>query len=107
MDNGPELVSADLAEWAERHGLEPEFIQPGKPAQNSFIERFNRTFCAEVLDFYLFRRLSEARENTGNWLKEYDEQRPHEPLGDLTPSGFLALKSLNFRLAFSGGGLQG
>jgi putative transposase len=93
MDNGPELVSAALAEWAEKRGIELEFIQPGKPTQNSFIERFNRTFRDEVLDFYVFSRLSEVREITENWLKEYNEQRPHESLGDITPSEFLALKS--------------
>lgn len=93
MDNGPELISAALAEWAEKRGIELEFIQPGKPTQNSFIERFNRTFRDEVLDFYVFSRLSEVREITENWLKEYNEQRPHESLGDLTPAEFLALKS--------------
>jgi len=82
-----------LADWAETHGVELEFIQPGKPTQNSFVERFNRTFREEVLDFYVFSRLNEVREITEDWLKQYNEQRPHEALGNLTPSEYLAVNS--------------
>nr|HCI9088500.1 IS3 family transposase [Klebsiella variicola] len=70
MDNGPELVSLTLAQWAEEHGVMLEFIRPGKPTQNAFIERFNRTYRTEILDFYLFRTLNEAREITERWLVE-------------------------------------
>lgn len=63
-DNGPELTAAALAEWAERHGVKLNFIQPGKPMQNGFIERFNKTLRTEILDMYLFRTLSEVRELT-------------------------------------------
>ncbi|EIW9269114.1 IS3 family transposase [Klebsiella pneumoniae] len=68
MDNGPELVSLALAQWAEEHGVQLEFIKPGKPTQNAFIERFNRTYRTEILDFYLFRTLNEAQEITERWL---------------------------------------
>jgi len=85
MDNGPELISVKLADWAEEHGVTLKFIEPGKPTQNSFIERFNRTYRNEVLDMYLFKRLSEVRDITGNWIKEYNEERPHDSLGKLTP----------------------
>ncbi len=91
MDNGPEFVSAQLAGWAEQHGIDLEFIQPGKPTQNSYVERFNRTFREEVLDFYVFSRLSEVRTIVDAWVQEYNEQRPHESLGNLTPEDF-ALK---------------
>ena len=90
MDNGPEFISAALAEWAEDHGIELEFIQPGKPTQNSYIERFNRTFRDEVLNMYVFRTLNEVREISENWMREYNEERPHDSLGDLTPWEYLA-----------------
>ncbi len=88
MDNGPELTSVKMAEWAEEHGVELEFIQPGKPTQNSYVERFNRTYREEVLDFYVFRTLSEVREITDTWIKEYNEERPHYSLGNLTPAEY-------------------
>ena len=88
LDNGPEFISLALAEWAETHGVLLDFIQPGKPTQNSFIERFNRTYRTEVLDFYVFRLLSEVRQITDRWLDEYNEERPHESLGDLTPAEY-------------------
>jgi len=92
MDNGPELTSVKLAEWAETHGVQLEFIKPGKPTQNSFIERFNRTYRNEILDMYVFSRLSEVREITENWIKEYNEERPHESLGNMTPVEYLKEK---------------
>lgn len=85
MDNGPELISLALAEWAEEQKVELEFIMPGKPTQNAFIERFNRTYRIEILDFYLFRTLNEARELTDRWLTEHNSERPHESLNNLTP----------------------
>lgn len=88
MDNGPELVSLALAQWAEEHGVLLEFIKPGKPTQNAFIERFNRTYRTEILDFYLFRTLNEAREITERWLTEYNSERPHESLNNLTPEEY-------------------
>ena len=85
MDNGPEFISAALAEWAEEHDIELEFIRPGRPMQNSYVERFNRTYRDEILNMYVFRNLSEVREITENWMREYNEERPHDSLGDLTP----------------------
>lgn len=63
MENGTEPVPLTLARWAEEHGVILEFVTPGKPTQNAFIERFNRTHRTEILDFRLFRTLNEARES--------------------------------------------
>ena len=75
VDNGPELISIHMADWAEKNGVQLEFIQPGKPMQNGFIQRFNRTYREEVLDLYVFNTINEVREITQNWLKDYNEQR--------------------------------
>ena len=93
LDNGPELISLALAEWAEEHGVVLEFIKPGKPMQNGFIERFNRTYRQAVLDMYVFTTLDEVREQTEKWLNEYNEERPHDALGDMTPREFLLTKN--------------
>jgi putative transposase len=66
MGNGPEFISVMLADWAEKHDIQLEFIKPGKPTQNSYVERFNRTYRTEVLNMYAFKRLSEVREITDN-----------------------------------------
>jgi len=84
-DNGPEFISLALADWADEHGVLLDFIQPGKPTQNSFIERFNRTYRTEVLDLYLFSSLTEVKDITEKWITKYNEKRPHKSLGKLTP----------------------
>jgi putative transposase len=78
-----------LADWAEQHGVLLEFIKPGKPMQNGFIERFNRSYREAVLDMFVFQELSEVREQTEKWMKEYNEERPHESLGHMTPREYL------------------
>lgn len=85
MDNGPEFISVAMAQWAEEHDIHLEYIEKGKPTQNAFIERFNGTFRSEVLDYYVFHTLSEVRDITERWLEEYNEERPHSSLGNLTP----------------------
>jgi putative transposase len=84
LDHGPEFISLALAEWAEQHGVALEFIKPGKPMQNCFIERFNRSYREAVLDMFVFQSLDEVREQTEQWLKEYKEERPNDSLGDIT-----------------------
>ena len=88
LDNGPELRSAALVEWCEDNGIELRYIQPGKPSQNAFIERFNRTYRHEVLDVYLFEDLDQVREITDEWITVYNEERPHGALGKLPPRLF-------------------
>jgi putative transposase len=88
VDNGPEFISHQMAGWAWRHAVHIQFIQPGKPAQNGFVERFNRTYREDVLDAYLFHSLDEARRITFEWLEEYNSIRPHASLGNKTPLEF-------------------
>lgn len=88
VDNGPEYLSQVFADWCQNHGVALNYIQPGKPNQNAYIERFNRTFRHEVLDAYLFESLSQVREITRHWMTEYNEERPHDSLGRIPPAMF-------------------
>lgn len=91
MDNGPELIAQELLDWCERNGVEPRHIQPGKPDQNAYIERYNRTFREEVLNAYVFEDLRQVREISTAWLRTYNEERPHDALGSMPPARFRAL----------------
>jgi putative transposase len=88
MDNGPELISSQLVAWCDKHNIEMVHIQPGKPNQNAYIERFNRTYRQEVLNAYLFNSLNQVREITWQWIIDYNEQRPHDALDGLTPTAY-------------------
>jgi putative transposase len=90
LDNGPEMTSHDFVEWAQERGIVLNFIEPGEPNQNAFIERFNRTYRHEVLNAYLFRSIEQVQHITEEWLCDYNEQRPHEALGGLPPRQFLS-----------------
>ena len=94
-DNGPEFLSGEFIAWAEEHGMTIQYILPGKPKQNAYIERFNKTYRDEGLDLYLFRNLNEVRETTYWWKIEYNERRPHDALGDLTPAEYLSKNAEN------------
>jgi putative transposase len=98
LDNGPELISRKMAQWAKVHDVELAFIQPGKPTQNAYIERFNRTYREDVLDAYLFTSLHEAREITEAWIEAYNAVRPHQALGNLSPYQFAAYKTGTSRM---------
>nr|WP_308428527.1 IS3 family transposase [Photobacterium aphoticum] len=89
MDNGPEFISSTLAEWAEQHQIQLEFINPGTPTHNSYVERFNRTYRDEILNMYVFKTQNEVRELTEKWFIEYNDERPHGVLNDLTPWEYL------------------
>jgi len=95
VDNGPEFLSGAFVAWAESNGLTIQYIQPGEPNQNAYIERFNRTYRNELLDLYLFRNLAEIRDATYWWMIEYNEQRPHDSLNDLTPVEYMEKNAEN------------
>lgn len=88
-DNGPEFTSSVFSNWCHKHRIEIRYIQPGKPVQNAFIERFNRSYRTEVLDARIFNNLVEVREITAEWVEHYNRERPHESLGNLPPMQYL------------------
>ena len=85
VDNGPEFLAQQLQDWGKANRVLIYHIQPGRPTQNAFIERFNRTYRNEVLDLYLFRSLEDVREITATWMRIYNEHRPHEALRGASP----------------------
>lgn len=85
VDNGPEFTAIVFSLWAKEHGIDIQYIQPGKPMQNGFIERFNRIYRESILDAYLFFELDQVRQLTEEWMEEYNERRPHEALDNMTP----------------------
>lgn len=88
MDNGPEFISHKLEEWCSKRQITLQFIQPGKPTQNAFIERKNGSIRRELLNAYLFTNLNEVRQHCEEWRKDYNEERPHKALGYLSPLAF-------------------
>ncbi len=101
VDNGPELISGEFVSWAESVGMRLQYIEPGKPDQNAYIERFNRTYREEVLDLYIFRDLEEVREITYWWMIDYNENRPHDSLGGLPPLEYRLRDARNSTLELS------
>lgn len=89
LDNGAELTAQIFVDWAEANEIQLRFIQPGKPNQNAFIERFNKSYRAEVLDANLFNTLTEVQAATDEWVMDYNEFRPHESLGRVPPKTFM------------------
>lgn len=86
LDNGPELISAIFVDWCEQHNIELAYIKPGKPQQNGFAERFNGSFRREFLNMYLFESLEQVRDMAWVWMLDFNDERPHESLGNLPPS---------------------
>jgi putative transposase len=89
LDNGPEFAGTALDAWAAQHGVHLHFIQPGKPVQNAFIESFNGKFRDECLNEHWFVTLQEAQLVIEAWRREYNEERTHSAIGDLTPQEFI------------------
>jgi len=88
VDNGPELISKVLDEWAYRNKVRLHFIEPGKPIQNAFVESFNGRFRDECLNEHWFTSLKDARRIIEDWRIDYNTRRPHSALGYATPKEF-------------------
>lgn len=92
-DNGPEFISTALSSFCNAHHIEQRFIQPGRPQQNAFIERFNKTLREDVLDAYLFDTIQQVRDITEQWQQDYNENHPHQSLNGQSPLQYLKTKS--------------
>mgnify|MGYP001768585652 CR=1 FL=1 len=93
MDNGPEFVAKTAQNWSKMNGITFSYIQPGKPMQNAYIERFNKTYRESVLDAYLFDRLDEVRQVSQEFVDDYNNFRPHDALGGMPPRKYRELMS--------------
>jgi putative transposase len=87
-DNGPEFLCKKLEKWCEKHQITWQYIQPGEPTQNAFVERKNGSIRRELLNAYLFNSLREARIHCEEWRHDYNTARPHKSLRYLTPMEF-------------------
>lgn len=90
-DNGPENISATIQNWAKQWGIEFEYIQPGKPQQNAYVERFNRTVRYEWLSQHYWADLEEVQMHATQWMWKYNHDRPNMALGGITPKQRLAM----------------
>lgn len=90
VDNGPEFISGKLDRWCKERTITLAFIQPGKPTQNAFVERFHGSIRRELLDAYVFRTLDEVRAWAREWTHDYNHNRPHKSLGYAAPNDLLS-----------------
>ena len=88
VDNGSEFIAHDFKNWCEDHGINIQYIQPGKPMQNAYIERFNRHFREDILDAYLFAGITEVRQLAERWKDDYNHYHPHKSLMGMSPVQF-------------------
>jgi putative transposase len=94
VDHGTEFQSRALEDWAYRQGVQLDFIRPGKPVENAFIESFNGRLRDECLNVHQFISLAEAQHIIEAWRLDYNQRRPHSSLGHLTPNEFVAQRQV-------------
>jgi putative transposase len=88
VDNGPEFIGSIFSEWCYDNKIELHYIQPGKPNQNGYIERFNRSYRQDVLDIHLFESIDQVRYYTEEFINDYNLYRPHESLNEMSPINY-------------------
>jgi len=84
-DNGPEFISESFRDWAKRNDISIVYIQPGKPTQNAYVERYNRTVRHEWLDLHLFDNIEQTQKLATEWLWSYNNERPNKAIGGIPP----------------------
>jgi putative transposase len=89
LDNGPEYIAQALVDWANAKRITLMYIQPGKPTQNAYVERFNRTVRHEWLDMHVFHSVEQAQQLATEWLWRYNNERPHTAIGGIPPRQLL------------------
>ena len=95
VDNGPEFISQTFVNWCKENNVEIKYIQPGKPVQNAFIERFNRLYREDVLDAYIFSDLEQVEIISDKWSEDYNENHPHGSLKGMSPRRYARMKTNN------------
>ena len=80
-DNGPEFISKEYKQWCKLHEITRVYSEPGKPMQNGYVERFNRTFREDILDAYLFSSIGQFQMIADKIIEDYNDNHPHESLG--------------------------
>lgn len=97
MDNQPEFIAQLAHQWSQANGIEFKYIQPGKPMQNAYIERFNKSFRDGVLNACLFDSMEDVRVHTEQWVYDYNHYRPHASLGNIPPAAYKEKNNKNVK----------
>ena len=96
VDNGPEFMSQAFINWCNENNIKIKYIQPGKPVQNAYIERFNRLYREDVLDAYIFSDIEQVKIISEKWREDYNENHPHGSLNGMSPRHYTRLKQEGF-----------
>lgn len=95
VDNGPEFLAKAFVRWCEANAIEIKYIQPGKPVQNAYIERFNRLYREDILNAYFFDDINAVKELSYAWMEDYNKNHPHKSLGGMSPINYANNKEMS------------